>query len=437
MCRGAFEKLNTTEDCSEAAFHFGLEDWTVTQKEFPGWPAGCFYCSICDFGNLYLNNATDIEEKEVGFDGETSLFEYTANQTMAVCRRRDPLRTVTVTTTTATDMVRPTLMPPLYARFSQGVCGVGYVPITSHAECEAVALQLGLPDASAKNVTLGGDGGLIYWPPGCFHCMMCDSGSLYLNVNNASWEFDVQPGDAVPAEPLCKAKPEILTTGPPTTTVLTSPAPTEPPEEEVETTVVFYETTLLTTTVMQVIDVMGLVTCADPYEEIVLLNWYEQPEVIAGGIGGFILCCCCPCCCWFLGVCDFIAYRFELFMERHPRLKRSCCCRAFFCCGRCLWRFCPCLRALAAMSPRGSPRDRNSPRGQGQIKGGKAMPSRSRSNSKEQDDTMVRSRSNSKEGENPSRRGSQIRETSKESRESRKSSQSAESRRSSQTSRSS
>jgi len=400
-CRDGFEQLNTPEECSEAAFHIGLEDWTVTLVDLPGWPDGCFYCDVCDLqGDLYLNapNASG------GGRRLAELYEYTANSSAAVCRRFDPVRTTTATSTTYTGRIEVELaMPPLYVRFGGGVCGTGYLPIRNFSECEEAAADLMLPDIHPRNVTLGGNSSIIYWPPGCFHCAACDSGLLYFNERPGDWAVTLAPGDAVQAEPLCRATDEIRTTRPPTTTVLqTTGAPTPPPETTA-TTVLFYETTTVTTELIIVVDTMGYLTCQDPYFIVVVVHWYERVEVLVGIVLGFVLCCCCPCCIFILfGGCEWVGDKGGTWFDRHPRVKNSACCRGCFCLGRCLWRFCPCIRAVAMLSPRMSGR---SPRSARMSVDSKPELTRSRSTSKESAERRVSTSKTSQSSGSESKEG--------------------------------
>lgn len=352
VCGTDFEELTRPEDCSKGAFDAGLSDWTATEVALPGWPSGCFDCPNCDLdGALYLNRAPPADTV-----AGAGLFQYTANDTAVVCRRRDPERTVTATTTTWTGAQRPTASPPLYRRFAEGTCGSGYTPVLNVEACRRAAVSLTLADLVPDIVTLRD--GLVAWPPGCFYCRSCEIGSLLFNnvIFNASAQAAAGPSG--PAEPICRAIADVLTTGPPTTTA----AATSGPTSTTTTLKPFFTTTFTTSTYIEPVDRLGKLQCEGAYVIVVVPPWWQRMEFYIGVAAIFVLCCCCPCCCFCSGFPGHVAQRVEIWVETHPRAKRSCCCRCLFACGRC-WARSPCGRALRALSVHmRSPRSPRSPR---------------------------------------------------------------------------
>jgi len=208
---------------------------------------------------------------------------------------------------------------------------------------------------------------------------------LFLNNVTDTIDDSQAVGELVVAVSLCRAHASILTTKEPAAQV-TSMATTMAGTMATTTTEaeIVYQTSTVTVTEVIILDLLGAVTCADPYVIEIELNWWERLEILIGGSAAIVICCCCPCVCWFVGVCDVVGEKCSSYLDRHPSLKRCSICRLVFCLGRCLWRFCPCLRFLAAMSPRNrSPRQNEIDKRRGSLDSGtKAMErQRSRSNS--------------------------------------------------------
>eukprot|EP00931_Biecheleriopsis_adriatica_P116814 TRINITY_DN92404_c0_g1_i1.p1 TRINITY_DN92404_c0_g1~~TRINITY_DN92404_c0_g1_i1.p1 ORF type:complete len:762 (+),score=132.55 TRINITY_DN92404_c0_g1_i1:69-2354(+) len=341
LCREDFISLTTPQACAVAALHLGFREAFAHEGNFVGWPANCFYCRECGLsGDLYWNTAAS--------ENTSSSSIRQAPDAAAICIRRPPeVQQDEATTTTSTTVVDGAVddifetMPEYRTAF--GTCQGGYLHVFSLEICVAAARELGLLfNGKAIVVNLPkGQGGSMSWPDGCFYCPLCDTGHLFFNgipseedpckdsespdcnssspaVRNASKSNEESndvgvptEGNAILAQPICRAPPELLVTPEPppstsfnkvlpiTTTALDSLERID--EAELTTTDDFGVTTELVAE--PGVYFLGDMTCDNPHVIERVLEWWERPELmslIAFGTAGFCTLCGCL---WFWGIC--------------------------------------------------------------------------------------------------------------------------------------
>ncbi|CAJ1450731.1 unnamed protein product [Effrenium voratum] len=119
------ESVSSPEECADAGFHTGVLG-AVTQGSFPGWPANCFFCPECDDGDLYWNNASELE---------------TANSTIrqapgaaALCRQPRGSEA----------QVETAIIYPEFRMAASWACDAGYRQIFNASLCGSAAAALDL-----------------------------------------------------------------------------------------------------------------------------------------------------------------------------------------------------------------------------------------------------------------------------------------------------